>query len=164
MSGLVEGISQLHLVGVALGAGAGAVCRAALDRTVTHRVGLTRLPWATLAVNVVGSFILGFVLGWSAQVGVGASADQAESARTLELIIGVGFAGGLTTFSTFSWESWSLVRESRGRGMLVYAALTIGIGSGGRRAGDGNGAGTRLRGRWVECQRDPKGTTGSASA
>jgi CrcB protein len=128
VSSLVEGISQLHLLGVALGAGAGSVCRAALDRTVAHRVGLTRLPWATLAVNVVGSFILGFVLGWSAQVGAGSSADQAESARTLELIIGVGFAGGLTTFSTFSWESWSLLHESRGRGMLVYAALTIGMG------------------------------------
>ncbi len=128
MSSLVEEISQLHLVGVALGAGLGAVCRAGLDRTVTHRIGLTRLPWATLAVNVVGSFILGFVLGWSAQVTAGASVAQAESARTLELIIGIGFAGGLTTFSTFSWESWNLIRESRGRGVLVYAALTIVLG------------------------------------
>jgi CrcB protein len=128
VSSLVEEISQLHLVGVALGAGLGAVCRAGLDRTVTHRIGLTRLPWATLAVNIVGSFILGFVLGWSAQVPAGASVAQAESARTLELIIGIGFAGGLTTFSTFSWESWNLIRESRGRGVLVYAALTIVLG------------------------------------
>ena len=128
MSSLIDQISHLHLVGVALGAGLGAVCRSGLDRTVAHRVGLTSLPWATLAVNVVGSFILGFVLGWSAQVEVGASADQVESARTLELVIGIGFAGGLTTFSTFSWESWSLIRESRGRGVLAYAALTIGLG------------------------------------
>ncbi len=128
MSSLIEEISQLHLVGVALGAGLGAVCRAGLDRTVTHRVGLTRLPWATLTVNVVGSFILGFVLGWSAQVAAGASADQVESARTIELIVGIGFAGGLTTFSTYSWESWNLVREGRGRGVLVYSALTIVLG------------------------------------
>lgn len=127
MSGLVDQISQLHLVGVAVGAGLGAVCRAGVDRTVTHRVGLTRLPWATLAVNVVGSLILGLMLGWSEIVAVGA-ADEAESARTLELIMGVGFAGGLTTFSTFTWESWSLIRESRGRGLLVYAVLTIGLG------------------------------------
>jgi len=128
VSSLVEEISQLHLVGVALGAGLGAACRAGLDRTVTHRVGLTRLPWATLTVNVVGSFILGFVLGWSAQAAAGAAADQADSARTLELIIGIGFAGGLTTFSTYSWESWNLIREGRGRGVLVYSALTIVLG------------------------------------
>jgi len=128
VNGAVEGIRELHLVGVALGAGLGAVCRAAVDRTITHRVGLTRLPWATLAVNVVGSFILGFMLGWSAHVASAGSAEQAQSARTLELIIGIGFAGGLTTFSTFSWECWSLIRESRGRGALAYAALTIGLG------------------------------------
>ena len=127
MSSLVDQISQLHLVGVAVGAGLGAVCRAGVDRTVTHRVGLTRLPWATLAVNVVGSLVLGFMLGWS-EVAAGGGGDAAESARTLELVIGVGFAGGLTTFSTFAWESWSLIRESRGRGLLVYAALTIGLG------------------------------------
>jgi CrcB protein len=128
VSSIVEGISQLHLVGVALGAGLGAVCRAGLDRSVVHRVGLTRLPWATLAVNVVGSLILGLVLGWSEQVGTGTSAEQGESARTLEIIIGIGFAGGLTTFSTFSWESWSLIREGRTRGMLAYAAMTVGLG------------------------------------
>jgi CrcB protein len=128
VSGIVDQISQLHLVGVALGAGLGAVCRAGLDRTVSHRVGPTRLPWATLAVNVIGSVILGFMLGWSQQVEAGSPAGQAETARTLELIVGVGFAGGLTTFSTFSWESWSLIREGRGRGMLAYAALTVGFG------------------------------------
>lgn len=128
MTGLLAEVSQLHVVGVALGAGLGAVSRAWLDRAVTHRVGFTRLPWATLAVNVVGSFVLGFMLGWSGQVESGGSAEQAESARTLALIIGVGFAGGLTTFSTFSWESWILIRESRGRGLLAYAALTIGLG------------------------------------
>ena len=128
MSNLAEQISQLHLAGVALGAGAGAVCRAAVDRTVTHRVGLTRLPWATLAVNVVGSLVLGLVLGWSEQVGTATSAQQAETVRTLEIIIGIGFAGGLTTFSTFSWESWSLIREGRTRGMLAYAAMTVGLG------------------------------------
>ena len=44
--------------------------------------------------------------------------------------IGGGVLGayfGLTTFSTFSWESWSLIREARGRGALAYAALTIGL-------------------------------------
>ncbi len=51
----------------------------------------------------------------------------ADLATTLELVIGIGFAGGLTTFSTFSWESFTLVREGRTRSMLSYVALTIGL-------------------------------------
>jgi CrcB protein len=128
VTGILDQASEVHLLGVALGAGFGAVCRAGLDRTVTSRVGPTRLPWATLAVNVIGSFVLGCMLGWSGVVESTGSAEQEEAAGTLALVIGTGFAGGLTTFSTFSWESWSLIRESRGRGALAYAALTIGFG------------------------------------
>ena len=124
---LLEQISNLHLVGVAIGAGLGAVCRGGLDASVIRRVGVTRLPWATLTVNVIGSLILGLVLGWSAAVvsGSGVTPGQVEDALTAELIIGTGFAGGLTTFSTFSWESFRLVNEGRARSMVSYAALTI---------------------------------------
>lgn len=126
---VVDQASVLHLVGVAVGAGLGAVCRGGLDRAVIRRAGITRLPWATLTVNVIGSFILGMVLGWSAEAvaDAAATADQVEAARSLALIIGTGFAGGLTTFSTFSWESFRLVSEGRGRAMAVYATLTIAI-------------------------------------
>ncbi len=120
MSGLLAESSSLHLVGVAAGSGLGAVCRAAVDRGVVARVGPTRLPWATMTVNVLGSLLLGVVLGWSAAAGT-------ESARTVELIIGTGFAGGLTTYSTFSFESFTLLREGRPRAALAYGALTIGL-------------------------------------
>lgn len=113
-------LSSLHLVGVALGAGLGAVCRAAVDRGVVARLGATRLPWATLAVNVLGSLLLGLALGWSA----GAAC---ESAATIELIVGTGFAGGLTTYSTFSNESFQLLREGKPRDAVGYGALTIGL-------------------------------------
>lgn len=124
---LLEQISNLHLVGVAIGAGLGAVCRGGLDANVIRRVGVTRLPWATLTVNVVGSLILGLVLGWSAAVvsASGVTPGQVQDALTAELIIGTGFAGGLTTFSTFSWESFRLVNEGRARSMVSYAVLTI---------------------------------------
>lgn len=110
-------MTTVHLLGVALGAGLGAVCRAATDRTVTARVGPTLLPWATLAVNVVGSLLLGFVLAW-----------PWGAPDTFRVVLGTGFAGGLTTFSTFSVESFQLIREGRPRGALAYAALTIGLG------------------------------------
>jgi fluoride exporter len=118
-------LDELHLLGVALGAGVGSMVRALVDRSITARVGLTRLPWATLAVNVVGSFVLGVVLGWTAGSLVG---SDAEAAHTMRLVIGTGFCGGLTTFSTFTVESWALLREGRPRGALAYAALTMALG------------------------------------
>ena len=127
MTGLLEQLSHLHLLGVALGAGLGAVCRAAVDRTVTARFGPTRLPWATLAVNVVGSFVLGLLLAFTA-VAVAGSGPAAETAETWRLVVGTGFAGGLTTFSTFSLESFLLLREGRPRGAVAYAGLTVGLG------------------------------------
>ena len=123
---LIEQTSSIHLIGVAVGAGLGAVCRGWLDRMVVRRHGLTLLPWATLTVNILGSLILGAIMGWTAEV-VAADDARAATALTVELVIGIGFAGGLTTFSTFSWESFTLVREGRPRSMLSYAALTIGV-------------------------------------
>ena len=118
---LFAGLPLLVLVAVAAAAGLGAVCRTAVDRGVVARVGLTSLPWATLAVNVLGSLLLGLALGWS-------TAAATESADTLERIIGTGFAGGLTTFSTFSFESFVMLREGRPRHATIYAALTIILG------------------------------------
>lgn len=115
------------LIVVAAGAGIGAVCRAAVDRGITARVGPTRLPWATLLVNVLGTFVLGLVLG-ATEDHIDAGVPGHELAHLARLALGVGFAGGLTTFSTFSWESWSLLHEGRPRAALGYAALTVGLG------------------------------------
>lgn len=125
MIDMIEEASRLHLLGVALGAGAGAVVRAAVDRSIAAHVGRTKLPWATLVVNVVGSLILGAVLAATADAAAGSGG---ESARTIRLVVGTGFCGGLTTFSTFTVESFALLREGRPRSALAYAALTVGLG------------------------------------
>lgn len=116
------GIGALHLLVVAVGAGLGAMCRAAVDRGMVARWGVLPLPYATLAVNVAGSFLLGVVLGWAA--GPPAGIDPA-TVDTVQLALGTGFCGGLTTFSTFSLESYLLLHEQRRRAALAYAALTI---------------------------------------
>jgi CrcB protein len=108
------------VLGVAAGSGLGAVVRALADRRVTARFGPTQLPWATLAVNVAGSLLLGLVLGRSAAAGAGADA--------VRLVVGTGFCGGLTTFSTASVESWLLLREQRRRAALAYVVLSMGLG------------------------------------
>jgi len=86
----------------------GAVARYLLDGAVQDRTsGL--FPFGTLSVNVVGSFILGLVAGLVLWRGV---------SGTLETIVGAGFCGGLTTWSTVSWETVRLAEEGAARDAL----------------------------------------------
>lgn len=103
---------------VALGGGIGAVGRYQLGRLVTNMAGQgTTFPWATMAVNVVGSLAMGLLFGWLAR-----SALAAQTNETLRLLLGVGLLGGFTTFSAFSVEMMTLVQ----RGFLGQAALYAG--------------------------------------
>lgn len=105
----------LAIAVVAAGTGVGAI-----TRYLTHHFVTTRLerdfPWATLLVNVVGSFILGLVV---------AMAARHAASETVRLIIGVGFCGGLTTFSTYSYESLDLLRQSKHGHAGLYAVVTV---------------------------------------
>ena len=90
-------------VALAIGmAGAlGALARYLLDGAVQDRTsGL--FPFGTFTVNVTGSFVLGVVAGVVLRHGV---------SGTLESIVGSGFCGGLTTWSTASWETVRLAEE-----------------------------------------------------
>ena len=81
------------------------------------------LPWGTLAVNVVGSLVLGWA---SARALDGASAA----------LVGVGFCGGLTTYSSFAVQTVALGWR---RGS-AYAALTVALSLGGCALGYAVGA------------------------
>jgi len=74
----------------------------------------TSFPAGTLAVNIVGSFILGVVLALSF--------DRDLVSPNVRLLLGVGFCGGFTTMSTFSYETVALLRE----GSLVAGIGNIG--------------------------------------
>ena len=89
----------MTLLMVALGAALGAPARYLTDRVVQSRHESV-MPWGTLSVNVVGSLILGALTGAGAAVSPGAAA-----------LLGTGFCGALTTYSTFSFETWRLVEE-----------------------------------------------------
>jgi len=76
-------------------------------------------PWGTLLVNLTGSFLLGAILGGDVLV-----ADGGVGPTRLEAFAGIGFCGGLTTFSTFSLQNLSLLsRGERGKlaGNMVVA-------------------------------------------
>ena len=105
---------------VALGGGAGAVLRYQLGRGMTQWLGVatvTAFPWATLAVNVIGSLAMGLLAGWLARHGSGS--------ETWRLLLGVGLLGGFSTFSAFSLELMLLIERGQAANALTYAAVSV---------------------------------------
>lgn len=115
---------------VALGGGLGAWLRYLTGLAWTRAIGpvaASAFPWATLTVNLAGSFAMGLLAGWLARHGSPGGA-WGEGWR---LLLGVGILGGFTTFSAFSLEL-ALFAE---RGALTQAALYTGISVAGGLAG-----------------------------
>ncbi|MGQ5227842.1 fluoride efflux transporter CrcB [Streptomyces sp. MN3] len=96
---------------VLLGAMVGAPLRHLTDRAVQARLG-TAFPWGTFTVNVAGSLVLGLLAG-AAAAGVAGS--------ELQLLLGTGLCGALTTYSTFSSETLRLAES----GTFGYAAANV---------------------------------------
>ncbi|WP_300856960.1 fluoride efflux transporter CrcB, partial [uncultured Rikenella sp.] len=106
-----------NLLWVGLGGFAGSVMRYGTGLVIAalfaERAG--RFPWATLSVNVVGSFVIGLLL------------QHLESGSSRHLLGVVGFCGGFTTFSTFSLESVRLLRAGDTRTALLYIGLSLAL-------------------------------------
>lgn len=91
-----------HLAWIGLAGAAGAVLRYLTNQGVTYVLG-PQFPYGTLAVNVVGSLLIGalFVLFWERSMG----------GDLLRLTLMVGLLGSFTTFSAFSLDTWMLVHH-----------------------------------------------------
>jgi CrcB protein len=99
---------------VMLGGFFGAVARCALSRLLNGRW-LAAFPLGTLAINVTGSFLLGWLAG-------------ARAGGAGYLLAGTGFMGAYTTFSTFNVENVQLALNGKGKVLAVYAGLSYGLG------------------------------------
>jgi fluoride exporter len=101
----------ITFVGVAVASAVGAPARFLLDRYVAPR---TRgvFPWGTFSINVSGSFLLGLLVGLGAHHGL---------SKTAVTILGTGFCGAYTTFSTFSVDTIRLVEE----GSILEATMNV---------------------------------------
>ncbi|GIF21653.1 CrcB protein [Actinoplanes tereljensis] len=97
----------MTLLLVALGAAIGAPLRYLTDRAIQARHD-SPFPWGTMTVNVAGSFVLGLLMALPAGTATAA-------------LVGTGFCGALTTYSTFSYETLRLVQD----GKRFYAAANI---------------------------------------
>ena len=105
---------------VALGGGIGALLRYQTGRLLTHVLGtqiVGAFPWATLAINVIGSMAMGLLAGWLARHGQGG--------EQWRLLLGVGLLGGFTTFSSFSLELMLLIERGQAGQAVAYAAISV---------------------------------------
>ena len=102
---------------VGLSGALGAVARYLIDGAVQDRTS-GPFPFGTLTVNVIGSFVLGVLAGFALH-----HANTA-SAKT---IIGTGFCGGLTTWSTASWETVRLIEEEVSSTAIRFTVANLAV-------------------------------------
>jgi fluoride exporter len=108
-------LNSLTLLLVALGGALGSVVRALATTAIP-----TRFPWGTIAVNVVGSLLIGVLMARLAGV------DSQASPRAHALLV-TGFCGGFTTFSAFSWQTFEQMQRGAWAAAFGNVALSIAL-------------------------------------
>lgn len=101
-------------LGVALGGALGSMARHAINSIVLHHWPSLQFPVATTLINLVGSTVFGIMAGLLSSRAVAVPVHWRE-------FLFVGILGGFTTFSTFSFETLSLLRS----GAVEYAVLSV---------------------------------------
>ncbi|HET9831124.1 MAG TPA: fluoride efflux transporter CrcB [Vicinamibacterales bacterium] len=102
----------MNLLAIALGGAIGSVARYLLS-TFVLRVSGTLFPLGTFVVNVLGCLVFGAIAG--------ASSQRVQISSTARLFLLTGILGGFTTFSSYAFESFALVRD----GQFAWAAINV---------------------------------------
>ena len=82
----------------------GAVCRYTLSGFVQRIAGLSTFPYGTLAVNLIGCLLIGLIAGFVE--------ERQVFGPGFRLFVMIGMLGGFTTYSTFGFESYALLRDA----------------------------------------------------
>jgi CrcB protein len=101
----------MRFVWVGFGGACGSIARYAIGLSIDQ----SHFPWATLAINLSGAFVLGLFL----TVGLG------YLPVALMTPVAVGMIGGFTTFSTFMWEGFTFSRSGRAGVAILYLSVSI---------------------------------------
>jgi CrcB protein len=118
----LDGIQQkmLATILVFLGGALGSVWRFWWSGWVAERFGET-FPFGTLVVNVVASVLLGLVSGLVLRLGT------TNTATALQQVFAVGVCGGLSTFSSFSLQTWNLLMERRWLAAMANIVISTAV-------------------------------------
>lgn len=106
---------MLKVVVVMLGGALGSLLRYGLSVYIPA----SSFPWATLLANIAACFILGMVTGLGHKQALG---------NSWQLLLGTGFCGGFSTFSTFSKETWELGQHLAYWWSVAYVAASFLLG------------------------------------
>lgn len=107
----------MQWLAIGLGAAFGACLRAWLSRfNALH----SWIPLGTLGANILGGLLIGLALVWFERMGSGLSDN-------VRMFVITGFLGGLTTFSTFSAETFALINDGRLLSGLMLIGLHVGL-------------------------------------
>ena len=107
---------MLNLRAIFLGGGIGAVSRYLISLNLAKNFEIN-LPVSTFLVNVIGSFIIGFLYILFI--------EKADITPAVKLALTVGFCGGLTTFSTFSLELFEMIGNHQFFHAFSYIILSV---------------------------------------
>ena len=102
-------MSGQAIIWAALGGALGAVGRYLVGLSLKTASGF---PWATMSVNILGSLLMGLVIGWLTRQNGGSDA--------LRLFVAVGILGGFTTFSAFSMDLFTLLERRDIAATMLY--------------------------------------------
>ncbi|WP_294606221.1 fluoride efflux transporter CrcB [uncultured Bacteroides sp.] len=107
------------LLCIFLGGGTGSVLRFCIQEMLHERIIPYSFPWATFTVNILGSFLIGLFYAWSARFNL---------ATEYRVLLTTGLCGGFTTFSTFSNDGVTLLKQGLYGLFFTYFILSIVLG------------------------------------
>ncbi len=110
---------MLNILAVAVGAAIGANARYGLSLWVAQRWG-SAFPYGTLLINVLGSFLIGLILVLAT--------TRLPISEPLRLLLVTGLLGGFTTFSSFSFEVYTLIMAGSWGYAGLYVLGSVGLG------------------------------------
>jgi len=104
------------LISIFLGGGFGAIIRYLVIEQV-NKLFLIAFPFGTIAVNVIGAFLIGLLSSYLA--------ERLDVSENIKMFLIVGFCGGFTTFSSFNIEFYQLFSNGEILSSLIYVTTTF---------------------------------------
>lgn len=108
-----------HILSIGIGGAIGAVLRYCMGNILTKALG-SSFPYGTFCINIIGCFFMGLLMT--------IIVDKGLLSPTWRLFLCVGLLGGFTTFSSFSYETLTLLQEGNLLFALLYAGGSVCLG------------------------------------